>query len=291
MKIFTHAAALQDYLANVSNNDKEVGFIPTMGALHDGHIELLKQSINQGLITVCSIFVNPTQFNNTDDFNKYPKTLSSDAEQLKRAGADILFAPEVSEIYPGGTSTLETFDLGYLETILEGTSRPGHFQGVCQVMKRLLTIVSPRYLFMGQKDYQQCMVVRRLLQLMDSDIQLITAPTVRQSDGLALSSRNQRLSTAAKENATAIYKTLVFVNESIVAGELTGLRSDSEAKLSASGFTVDYVAFGIAETLEIVNSWDGRTPLVCLIAAFIEDVRLIDNMKLSATSTKKENNQ
>ena len=231
MKIFTHAAALQDYLANVCNNDKEVGFIPTMGALHDGHIELLKQSINQGLITVCSIFVNPTQFNNTDDFNKYPKTLSSDAEQLERAGADILFAPEVTEMYPGGTSTLETFDLGYLETILEGTSRPGHFQGVCQVMKRLLTIVSPRYLFMGQKDYQQCMVVRRLLQLMDSDIQLITAPTVRQSDGLALSSRNQRLSTAAKENATAIYKTLVFVNESIIPGELNGLRSESEAKL------------------------------------------------------------
>jgi pantoate--beta-alanine ligase len=291
MKIFTHAAALQDYLVNVNSSTSETGFIPTMGALHDGHIELLKQSVSRGLITICSIFVNPTQFNNPEDFDKYPKTLSSDAAQLERAGADILFAPDVSDIYPGGTSGLETFDLGYLETILEGSSRPGHFQGVCQVMKRLLTIIAPRYLFMGQKDYQQCMVVSRLLQLMESDIQLITAPTVRQTDGLALSSRNQRLSSEAKQQAAAIYQTLLFVNATIKPGDLSSLHAKAVAMLTNSGFTVDYVAFGVADTLEIVNNWDGNTPLVCLIAAFIDNVRLIDNMQLSATLPKKEKNQ
>ncbi|RYY18955.1 MAG: pantoate--beta-alanine ligase, partial [Chitinophagaceae bacterium] len=162
--------------------------------------------------------------------------------------------------------------------------RPGHFQGVCQVMKRLLTIVSPRYLFMGQKDYQQCMVVSRLLQLMKSKTELITAPTVRQADGLALSSRNQRLSPGAKQKAAAIYKTLCFTNENIKPGSLSRLQTQAETSLTASGFTVDYLAFSRADTLEPVESWDGETPLVCLVAAFIENVRLIDNMKLSNTA-------
>ncbi len=288
MRVFTQAAALHDYLAIAKQQNKEIGFIPTMGALHNGHIELLNQSVSQGLLTVCSIFVNPTQFNNTEDFNKYPKSLASDTALLGQTGIAVLFAPTVEEIYPGGTTTQEVFDLGYLETILEGSSRPGHFQGVCQVMKRLLTIVSPDYLFMGQKDYQQCMVVSRLLQLMRSDIQLITAPTVRQSDGLALSSRNQRLSAEGKQNATAIYETLRFIAESLEPGELNTLRSEAEAKLTEHGFAVDYIAFATTETLELVNDWDGQTPLVCLVAAFLENIRLIDNLELSGVTKKKK---
>ena len=157
------------YIASQRSEGAIIGFIPTMGALHQGHLELLKRSLSERALTVCSIFINPTQFNNSVDFAKYPKTLDDDILKLEAAGTDILFIPEVDDIYPGGIANLAKFDLGYLETILEGSSRPGHFQGVCQVMQRLLTIVDPHLLFMGQKDYQQCMVIKRLLEIMSSN--------------------------------------------------------------------------------------------------------------------------
>jgi pantoate--beta-alanine ligase len=278
MILFKRADLLHDYLAKLSSDGAGIGFIPTMGALHDGHLELIRQSLDTGNTTVCSIFVNPTQFNNLTDFNKYPKTLEADISKLESAKTDIVFVPEVTDIYPDGLENLERFNLGYLETILEGSSRPGHFQGVCQVMKRLLTIVNPHLLFMGQKDYQQCMVVTWLLSFMQSRTKLITAPTVRQPNGLAMSSRNARLSEEGRKNAVAIYDTLLFVKTALKPGDLNGLMDEARKRLSDKGFVVDYLEIADAVNLALTSSWDEKTPLVCLIAAFLEDVRLIDNM-------------
>jgi pantoate--beta-alanine ligase len=208
MIIFKYASQLAGYLQQQKTAGKVIGFVPTMGALHNGHIALVDQSKKEASLTICSIFVNPTQFNNPNDYQLYPNTIEADIAKLEAAGCDVLFLPAIAEMYPRGTAGLEQYDLGYLETLLEGKYRPGHFQGVCQVMFRLLTMVQPDKLFMGQKDYQQCMVVNRLLQLMQSGTRLITCPTLREPDGLAMSSRNMRLTAEDRQKATTIYKCL-----------------------------------------------------------------------------------
>jgi pantoate--beta-alanine ligase len=267
MIIFKYATQLAGHLQQQKARGAKVGFVPTMGALHQGHIALIGQSKKDTDLTVCSIFVNPTQFNNAGDFQHYPKTIEKDIVQLEAAGTDILFLPPVSEMYPTGTTGLEQYDLGFLETVLEGKYRPGHFQGVCQVMNRLLTMVQPDLLFMGQKDYQQCMVVNRLQQLTGSSTQLITFPTVREPDGLAMSSRNLRLPPADRQKAPAIYKALQLIQ----AGEG---REAAIQLLTEQGFTIDYVELADRTTLEPRE----KGPAVALIAAFLGDVRLIDNM-------------
>jgi pantoate--beta-alanine ligase len=224
---------------------KQIGFVPTMGALHDGHIALIDRSKKDTAITVCSIFVNPTQFNNPGDYQKYPNTIEQDIVRLETAGCDALFLPSIAEMYPQGTAGLEQYDLGYLETLLEGKFRPGHFQGVCQVMFRLLSMVQPHKLFMGQKDYQQCMVVSRLLQLMQSPTELITCPTLREADGLAMSSRNLRLSTEDRQKATTIYKCLTLIKQECNhATAWSVIKEKVMALLTDAGFRIDYVELG-----------------------------------------------
>jgi pantoate--beta-alanine ligase len=166
MIIFKHRAELQEYLHTQAISKDSIGFVPTMGALHAGHLSLLKKCRETCKVAVCSIFVNPTQFNNPGDFKKYPKTIEKDILLLEENGCDVLFFPDEKEIYPDKNSEKKHFDLGYLETILEGKFRPGHFQGVCLVVEKLLNIVEPDFLFLGQKDFQQCMVIRRLIELM-----------------------------------------------------------------------------------------------------------------------------
>ncbi len=265
------------HLQQVRDKHQQIGFVPTMGALHQGHISLLEASKKDKQFTVASIFVNPTQFNNAADFQKYPITIEKDIEVLEHAGCDVLFWPSVEEIYPGGTYVATHYDLGYLETILEGKYRPGHFQGVCEVMHRLLTIVAPDNLYMGQKDYQQCMVVKRLLEIMQSKIQLHTRPTLREADGLAMSSRNQRLNETERKRAVTISRVLLFIKENLRPGSLQQLKTTGAAMLTENDFKVDYVEIANAETLEAVDTWDGATKLVALIAAFQHEVRLIDN--------------
>ena len=189
MILFKRSLELAKYLESRRNSGLRIGFVPTMGALHNGHISLIKASMGVTDLTVCSIFVNPTQFNDPKDFKKYPITLEKDIYLLEKNGTHVLFLPDPAEIYPDGTHHLEHYDLGYLETILEGQYRPGHFQGVCQVMHRLLRIVGPTDLFMGEKDYQQCLVIKRLLETGGSQPSFHTCPTLRESDGLAMSSR------------------------------------------------------------------------------------------------------
>lgn len=281
MIIFKYADELARYIKQQKTAGQQIGFVPTMGALHNGHIALIDQSKQNTGVTVCSIFVNPTQFNNASDYQLYPNTIEKDIVKLEAAGCNILFLPAIAEMYPGGTTNLEQYDLGYLETLLEGKFRPGHFQGVCQVMNRLLTMVQPHKLFMGQKDYQQCMVVSRLLQLMQSPIELITCPTLREADGLAMSSRNMRLSPEDRQKATTIYKSLTLIKQECNQGaSWPVIKAKATQLLTDAGFRIDYVELADASTLEPATAVDQK-PQVALIAAFLHDVRLIDNMLLN----------
>lgn len=281
MILIHKAPFLHQYLDRQRGKGQSIGFVPTMGALHGAHIELVNYSASVCDITVCSIFVNPTQFNDQGDYNKYPDRFENDIRMLSASGVDVVFVPPVAEIYPAGTTALEPYDLGYLETILEGEFRPGHFQGVCQVMSRLLKAVEPDHLFMGQKDYQQCMVIKRLLWLLQMKTVLDTRPTVREKDGLAMSSRNLRLTADQREKAPMIYSVLSDIRNNIVPGNLGKLKNEATKRLNNNGFRVEYVEIANAGNLHPVDEWNGTTPLVALVAAFLGDVRLIDNMLLN----------
>jgi pantoate--beta-alanine ligase len=281
MIIIHKARFLIDYISKQRSKGLTIGFVPTMGALHDAHIALVNQSASVCDITVCSIFVNPTQFNEPSDYNKYPVTLENDIRRLTASRASILYAPTVNEVYTAGTTSLEHYDLGYLETILEGQFRPGHFQGVCQVMSRLLKTVHPDKLFMGQKDYQQCMVIKKLLGYLEQRAELITCPTLREKDGLAMSSRNMRLNEEQRKKAPLIYAVLTGIKKQLAPGNVDHLKKAAADRLNGGGFRVEYVEIADASTLQPCNEWDGSTQLVALTAAFIGEVRLIDNILLN----------
>ncbi len=280
MIIFKQVIDIQRHLRLLQQSGKKIGFVPTMGALHQGHISLLEAAKKNSDVTVSSIFVNPTQFNNATDFEKYPKTMEQDILQLEKAGCGVLLLPSVKEMYPEGLEVSKHFDLGYLETVLDGAYRPGHFQGVCRVVEKLLTIVHPDKLFLGQKDYQQCMVITRLVELMGVDTDIVICPTRREADGLAMSSRNLRLDKTERKQAPAIYQTLQYIQQHIQPGDLSSLKTTAVKQLSHAGFKVDYVEIADANDLSLIENWDGKTPLVTLIAAFLNEVRLIDNLLL-----------
>lgn len=275
---------LQFYLRKLSGGHRErIGFVPTMGALHPGHLSLIEQSRKDNSITVCSIFVNPAQFNDPSDYQKYPITIEKDIRLLEQASCDLLFLPAVDEIYPSGFPADDRYELGNLETILEGQFRPGHFQGVCKVVKRLLEAVEPGHLYLGQKDYQQCMVITRLVDLMGErdKIHIHISPTLREADGLAMSSRNMRLSPQEREMAPALFRSLQAIRRSIKKGDVDSLKGHAWQELSACGFRPDYIEIADAGTLEIVHQWDGNRKIVALVAAFLQEVRLIDNLVLN----------
>ncbi|MBC7904719.1 MAG: pantoate--beta-alanine ligase [Gemmatimonadaceae bacterium] len=272
---------LKTVLDRATIEGKDVSFVPTMGALHEGHLSLLKAAAGASRIVVVSIFVNPSQFNDPADFEKYPVTIEKDITMLESGGCDVLFLPAVDEIYPRNRPEAVAFDLGFLERTLEGAFRPGHFQGVCQVMDRLLSIVQPQMLFMGQKDYQQCMVVNRLIEIRKFDTILYTCPTLRETDGLAMSSRNMRLSEEERKNAVGLSAALSFIKKNLRQGNLSDTISKALDILHDHQFKPDYLTVTDAKTLEQVKDWDGTQMLVALGAAFQGEVRLIDNMVLN----------
>jgi len=280
MILFKKSEELSSFLLKKRQKGLKIGFAPTMGALHPGHISLIGNSKKGSDLTVSSIFVNPTQFNDPKDFEKYPVTLDTDLDALEKAGCDAVLLPSVAEIYPNGMKNLPHYDLGYIETVLEGQYRPGHFQGVCQVVHRLLQIVDPHFLYLGQKDYQQCMVIKKLIALTAMPTEVIICPTLREADGLAMSSRNLRLTETERKKAVRISEVLSFIKTQTRPGYLEDLKERAVQYLTAEGFTVDYVEIATAADLEIVQTWDGITPLVALVAAYLNGVRLIDNMVL-----------
>lgn len=282
MIIFKTILPLQAKIAQLKIEGKSIGFVPTMGALHSGHISLIKESRLYSDITICSIFINPMQFNDKKDFEKYPKTIEQDILLLEQNGADIIFIPSVDEIYPISTKAIPIYNLGYLEDILEGYYRPGHFQGVCRVVERLLDIVTPNSLFLGQKDYQQCMVIKKMMDQANIVTQLKICPTLREDSGLAMSSRNIRLSTSSKVHAAGIYKALQYVKDHFSQTSLSDLKNTAKAIIKDSGFEkVDYVEICDGETLLTVSEIQPQKKYVVLAAAFIDGIRLIDNLLLN----------
>jgi pantoate--beta-alanine ligase len=281
MILFKRSEDLRQWVLEQKNTGQITGFVPTMGALHEGHIQLIKACRSTVDQAICSIFVNPAQFNDPKDFEKYPVSIEKDIQMLHEAGTDVLFLPSVKEIYPQGQSGLETYDLGPLETLLEGRYRPGHFQGVSQVMNRLLKLVQPDHLFMGQKDFQQCLVVQRLIGIMHLPVQLHTVPTVREADGLAQSSRNRRLTAEQRKNAVAISQALIDLRGNLPSGNTGELLKQAREKLDAAHFKTDYISIARASDLQPIVDWNGKEKAVALIAAFQGDVRLIDNMLLN----------
>ena len=270
---------------NYRANGSSIGFVPTMGALHAGHIALIQNCKKVNEVCVCSIFINPAQFNNSSDFEKYPVTIEKDIDMLEAAGCDLLFLPSVPEIYPDGAKPVK-YPLGYLETILEGKFRPGHFQGVCQVVDKLLSIIMPDELFLGQKDYQQFMVIKKLIRFKKYQIKVKLVPTVRETNGLAMSSRNMRLTAGEKQKAVLISQALVSIKKELKPGNVEALKEKMKAHLQQNDFKADYVEIANAATLEPLKIWDGKTAAVALIAASINEVRLIDNLILTGDDDK-----
>lgn len=281
MILFKRIDDLKKYIIGRRGPDAPIGFVPTMGALHAGHLSLIRASKSLGHLTVCSIFVNPTQFNDPSDYQQYPITIEQDIRLLEQEKCDVLFMPDVQEIYPPNHQKKQ-YALGQLELYLEGKYRPGHFQGVCEVVDRLLEIVEPDLLFLGRKDYQQCMVIAELIRQTGKSTRLEIVPTMREPGGLAMSSRNLRLSEADRNKATAIYQALQKIKTTIRPGETNQLAAAASASLLEAGFSkVDYISIAHARNLEPIENWDGETPLIVLAAAFLSGVRLIDNISLT----------
>ncbi|HEX6333861.1 MAG TPA: pantoate--beta-alanine ligase [Flavisolibacter sp.] len=280
MIIFKRASEITDYLSRLSEEDTPVGFVPTMGALHEGHLSLLDASRKQNSVTVCSIFINPSQFNNPEDFRLYPVTVEKDIEMLIAHGCDVLFLPPVEEIYPPGY-VAPAYDLGAMEHVLEGHYRPGHFQGVCQVVDRLLDIISPDRIYLGQKDFQQCMVIKKLLELTGKNarIQIQIMPTIREADGLAMSSRNLRLNEDERRVAPALFHELSVIRAGLPGNSIEQLEHDAYRNLENNGFSVDYIKVVNANSLAPAQNIS--EPLVAVAAASIGGIRLIDNLILN----------
>jgi pantoate--beta-alanine ligase len=283
MKIFKTIADTHFYIVNATKSNKTIGFVPTMGALHSGHISLIAMAQQQCDVVICSIFVNPTQFNNPADFEKYPITLDNDIAMLAAANCDALFAPNVLEMYPEGIAkqNLKVYDLNNLDTKLEGAFRPGHFQGVANIVHKLLKAVPCNYLYMGAKDYQQCMVVQQLIDVEKIKTQLIICPTLREANGLAKSSRNMRLSANAKQEAKVIFECLHFYKNNKTKLSFKACKQQCDMMLLKVGLEPEYTILANATTLTEMDNFDEKEKMVVLMAAYCEDVRLIDNMVIS----------
>ena len=277
MEIIKKITELQKRL----KKENSIGFVPTMGALHDGHLSLIRISKAENPVTVCSIFVNPIQFNNPADFEKYPKTIEEDTRLLEQAGCDILFLPDAAEMYPQKTELV--MDFGYQNTVMEGKFRPGHFSGVGIVVSKFFNIVQPDRAYFGQKDFQQCLIIKQLVQELSFPIELKIIDTLREADGLAMSSRNKRLGPEERKVASKIYQSLQFAALQSKHSELWEVKAKTLEILEAFDIIKpEYLEFVDFETGKVATSLEaGRKYGIC-IAAFVGDVRLIDNLIINA---------
>ena len=278
MKVIHTIKDLQAELSVLKAQGKKVGLVPTMGALHAGHASLVKRSVNENEVTVVSVFVNPTQFNDKNDLERYPRTLEADCQLAEACGADYLFAPSVEEIYP--TPDMRHFEFPPVSTVMEGACRPGHFNGVCQVVSRLFYIVKPDKAYFGEKDFQQLAIIREMVRQMNYKLEIVGCPIVREEDGLALSSRNKRLSAEERENALNISRTL-FKSRTFATSHTVSetQKMVEEAIEDAPGLRLEYFEIVDGNTLQKVNSWEDAQYVVGCITVFCGEVRLIDNIK------------
>jgi len=282
MQIIHTIAELRTAIGVIKQSGKRVAFVPTMGNLHEGHLQLVKQAKTQAESVVCSIFVNPLQFGENEDFELYPRTLPADADKLKLVECDIIFAPEVSQMYARGVEATQVVVPG-ISTILEGQSRPGHFTGVATVVTKLFNMVQPDMAVFGAKDYQQLQIIRQLVADLDLPIEIIAHPIVRESSGLALSSRNNYLTDAEKDKAAQIYQHINDLSVKIKAGKHDSLNykvleQDTINSLNAKGFVCDYITVRAAD-LSLPE--EHTTQLVILAAVYLGKTRLLDNLIVS----------
>lgn len=281
MRIFKTKKELQDYLATARFNQQKIALIPTMGALHAGHISLLNYAKPLSDITVCSIFVNPTQFNDPKDLEKYPRPIEQDIALLEAANCTILFLPTVEEMYPDQDEKWH-INLQGLDEIWEGKMRPGHFQGVTQVVYKLFNLVQPDIACFGQKDFQQVMVIEQMIKEKALPITIALCPIIRDDNGLALSSRNMRLSEQGKQQALALFRTLQFIKNNVQKIDLPELKKMATNQLETSdGIALEYLAICETTTLQEATVIENNKQYVALVTARVEDVRLIDNMILN----------
>jgi pantoate--beta-alanine ligase len=257
---------------------KTIGFVPTMGALHDGHASLMKQSLQENDITIVSVFVNPKQFNNADDLNKYPRTIDADLLFLKKTGVDVVFVPNSDEVY-SPEYIAPKIDLGRLELLMEGKMRPGHFDGVVQVLARFFQIIKPTNAYFGLKDFQQVAVVRKMVELLSFQTTIVSCPIYRELNGLAYSSRNERLSMAQKEEALFIHQSLLKAKEYAINNTPKEVVALIEQSYKKSTLELEYFEVVHPITLESLNNTWVQGAVGCIVA-FVGDVRLIDNMLL-----------
>ncbi|MET3126188.1 pantoate--beta-alanine ligase [Arcicella rosea] len=276
MQVFFEIKTLQEYLQNQRKLGKSVGFVPTMGALHQGHLSLIETAKNQNDIVVCSIFVNPTQFNNPHDLAVYPRTLEADCQMLEEANCDIVFAPSAAEMYPS-LPTLK-FDFGTLENVMEGKFRPGHFNGVGIVVSKLFNIVQPNKAYFGQKDLQQCAVINCLVKDLSFSLDLVICPTQREKDGLAMSSRNRNLSEEQRVIAPEIYKSLTAASELLKHQSSTVVKQFAKEYFEViEDIELEYFEISDFDTLLPIEELSVGKTALC-IAAFMGKTRLIDNI-------------
>ena len=278
MKVFKARTKFLDYL-NSSRGQKTVGFIPTMGALHSGHLKLIEASKKECEITICSIFVNPTQFNNNTDFEKYPNTLEDDLLKLQKLKCDIVYAPAVNQVYAQEEKAKE-FNFGTLASIMEGKFRPGHFNGMATVVEKFFSLIEPTKAFFGQKDLQQLQIVKELAKQINSPIEIKGIETVREKNGLAKSSRNSLLSNKGKENATLIYYCLNYCRNN-KEKHISELKEYVHNQFNQQqDIKLEYFEIVNLKTMLPINEWQAKTKTAICIAAYVEQVRLIDNIIL-----------
>ncbi|MCB0585477.1 MAG: pantoate--beta-alanine ligase [Phaeodactylibacter sp.] len=280
MYLFKKISTLRQFLEHYRNKNRLIGFVPTMGALHEGHLSLVRQSLETTQCTVCSIFVNPTQFNESTDLEKYPRTPAKDLTMLYEVGCHAVFMPSAEEVYPPGLDTSVNLDFGALAQPMEGRFRPGHFHGVAQVVKRLLDIVEPGRLFMGQKDYQQFLIIRYMAEALSLPTEVVMCPIVREKNGLAMSSRNQRLSPEQREQAAALYQALRHASRWAEEFPPREVERKALEQLHQPGLEPEYFQLVDGNTLQPVEDYESPASIIACAALWTGGVRLIDNLIL-----------
>ncbi len=277
MQVIESVDSLGKIIRVARNKGEEIGFVPTMGALHDGHLALVKQCIEENDVSVVSIFVNPTQFNNKSDLENYPRTMDADLKLLEALGTNIVFTPAVSEMYPEPDN--RTFNFGALSTVMEGEHRPGHFDGVAQIVSKLFNAVDPHKAYFGEKDFQQLAIIREMVRMLRYDVKIVPCPIIREKDGLAMSSRNTRLKSDARKSAPLIWKTLSLSCEMARKASIDEVKSQVISAINADPhLEVEYFEISGVKDLQPVREWGKPGENIGCIAVFAGDIRLIDNI-------------
>ena len=273
--------ALEQALAQWKSIGFSVGFVPTMGALHQGHVSLIERAISENDKVVCSIFINPTQFNNQEDLVNYPSQIDKDLALLRKVSCDLVFSPDIKDMYPEGNKILK-FELNGLDALMEGAHRPGHFDGVCTIVSKLFNLIKPKNAYFGQKDFQQLAIVRQLNKNQKFKINIVGCPIIRDENGLAMSSRNMLLNKKERLIAAKIYHILKSAKAQFFSNHIENVKLFVIKELNAvSAFSTDYVEIVHAQTLQPLNDGEKKEPAVLCIAVFLGSIRLIDNILLN----------